>query len=100
MRDYPFTALKVDRAFVSGLGTAPGADAIVRAILALANGLELEVVAEGVETAVQQAFLAAEGCQIGQGYLWSRPLAPGWLRCRSAGTGSTAGKWSAVRAEC
>lgn len=40
----------------------------------LAHGLELEVVAEGVETAVQQAFLAAEGCQIGQGYLWSRPL--------------------------
>jgi len=74
LRDYPFTALKVDRAFVSGLGTAPGADAIVRAILALAHGLELEVVAEGVETAVQQAFLAAEGCQIGQGYLWSRPL--------------------------
>ena len=76
LRDYPFTALKVDRAFVSGLGTAPGADAIVRAILALAHGLELEVVAEGVETAVQQAFLAAEGCQIGQGYLWSRPLPP------------------------
>ena len=74
LRDYPFTSLKVDRAFVSGLGTAPGADAIVRAILALAHGLELEVVAEGVETAVQQAFLAAEGCQIGQGYLWSRPL--------------------------
>ena len=74
LRDYPFTALKIDRAFVSGLGTASGAEAIVRAILALANGLELEVVAEGVETAVQQAFLAAEGCQIGQGFLWSRPL--------------------------
>ncbi len=74
LRDYPFTSLKVDRAFVSGLGTAPGADAIVRAILALARGLELEVVAEGVETTVQQAFLATEGCQIGQGYLWSRPL--------------------------
>ncbi|MFN0160769.1 MAG: putative bifunctional diguanylate cyclase/phosphodiesterase [Burkholderiales bacterium] len=75
LRDYPFTALKIDRAFVTGLGTAPGADAIVRAILALAHGLDLEVVAEGVETALQQGILAAGGCENGQGYLWSRPVA-------------------------
>ncbi len=74
LREYPFTCLKIDRAFVSGINAAAGADAIVRAILGLARGLDLEVVAEGVENAAQQAFLAAEGCQLGQGYLWSKAL--------------------------
>ncbi|MBL8382467.1 MAG: EAL domain-containing protein [Burkholderiales bacterium] len=76
LRDFPFTALKIDRAFVSGIGSGEGADALVRAMLALARGLELEAVAEGVETKAQQDFLAAAGCQVGQGYLWAKPLAP------------------------
>ena len=81
LRDYPFTSLKIDRAFVSRIGTDAGADAIVRAILGVAHGLDLEVTAEGVETAAQQAFLASAGCQIGQGFLWSRALpADGFAR--------------------
>ncbi len=74
LRDYPFTSLKIDRAFVAAIGSDTGADAIVRAILGVARGLNLEVTAEGIETVAQQVFLADEGCQTGQGFLWSRPL--------------------------
>ena len=77
----PLTRLKIDRGFVSGLGTAgrlgAGADrgdvAIVEAVLALARGLGLGVVAEGVETQAQATFLAARGCDEAQGYFYGRP---------------------------
>ncbi|MBL8378816.1 MAG: EAL domain-containing protein [Burkholderiales bacterium] len=75
LREFPFTALKIDRAFVSNIGTSEGADSLVRAMLALSRGLELEVVAEGVENEAQQDFLAAAGCHVGQGYLWAKPMA-------------------------
>jgi diguanylate cyclase (GGDEF)-like protein len=72
---FPVQQIKVDQSFVSRLGK-PGsdADAIVRAVVAMGRGLGLEVVAEGVETEEQLAFLTELGCDVMQGYLFSRPV--------------------------
>lgn len=69
----PIGVLKIDRSFITPLGSEQ-ANAIVRAIIAMAHSLELSVVAEGVETAAQLAILRALGCDIGQGYFYSQPL--------------------------
>ncbi|MCZ4306142.1 EAL domain-containing protein [Zoogloeaceae bacterium G21618-S1] len=80
LKRMPVDILKVDRSFVTDLaGTSTGADvntdvAIVRGIIALAHNLDLEVVAEGVETQVQHDLLQAMGCDLIQGYLISKPL--------------------------
>jgi EAL domain-containing protein (putative c-di-GMP-specific phosphodiesterase class I) len=66
--------IKIDRALVAGLPADPGGRAIVRAVIALGQTLGLRIVAEGVETQDQADFLKTEGCGIGQGYLFSRPL--------------------------
>jgi diguanylate cyclase len=69
---YPVTGVKVDRAFVDGLGDVPGDEAIVRAVTAMARALNLGVVAEGVETAQQRNILRELGIQHAQGWLWGR----------------------------
>ena len=74
LRAFPFDKIKLDRGFVADLGNSEGADAIVRAVLGLGRGLNLPVVAEGVETAHQAAALRAGGCDELQGYLIGRPL--------------------------
>ena len=76
LKNLPFDVLKIDRSFVKDLGTRDGSEAIVTAILGVARGLGKDVVAEGIETEEQRAFLFREGCEAAQGYLWSRPLAP------------------------
>jgi diguanylate cyclase (GGDEF)-like protein/PAS domain S-box-containing protein len=73
LQRFPFRVLKIDRSFVSGIGNRPE-DAIVSATLALAHGLGLSVVAEGVETRAQAEFLARGGCEEFQGFLFSRPV--------------------------
>ncbi len=73
---YPVTGVKVDRAFVDGLGDVPGDEAIVRAVTAMASALQLGVVAEGVETRRQRDILCALGIQHGQGWLWGRAEPP------------------------
>jgi diguanylate cyclase (GGDEF)-like protein/PAS domain S-box-containing protein len=73
---FGFHRVKIDRTFVNGLPGNPESVAIVQAILALAGSLGLEVVAEGVETEAQRAFLESRGCRAFQGYLFSPPLAP------------------------
>jgi diguanylate cyclase (GGDEF)-like protein len=73
LRRLPADFLKIDRAFVAGLGTHPGDTAIVRAVLDLARALGLMTVAEGVETAEQLAVLRELGCDWAQGYHLSRP---------------------------
>ena len=73
LKQFPFDVLKIDRTFVSGIGTGDGSDAIFSAIVAMAHSLGKEVVAEGVETEQQHRFVAHNGCDVGQGYLWSRP---------------------------
>ena len=74
LRDLPVQIIKVDRAFLRGVPDDPIASAIVAAILRLAEACGRDVVAEGIETADQAAFLRAHGCRIGQGYLFARPL--------------------------
>jgi diguanylate cyclase (GGDEF)-like protein len=69
---FPINNLKIDRSFVDGLGS--GQDQIVQTIISLAHGLGMDVTAEGVETPEQLAQLKALGCEMGQGYLFSRPV--------------------------
>ncbi|MVW76851.1 EAL domain-containing protein [Pseudomonas xionganensis] len=75
LQQLPLDQLKIDQSFVRDLPENPGSLAIVRAILAMAVGLGLEVIAEGVETPEQQACLRDNGCQHFQGYLFGKPLA-------------------------
>jgi EAL domain-containing protein (putative c-di-GMP-specific phosphodiesterase class I) len=69
------SALKIDRSFVGDLATASQDVAIVRAIITMAHGLGMRVVAEGVETREQLEILAGLRCDEYQGYLFSRPVA-------------------------
>ena len=71
---YPIDVLKIDRSFVSKIGAHSHQEAIVRAILAMGHSLNMEVVAEGVETEAHASFLIHEGCDVLQGYLISKPL--------------------------
>jgi diguanylate cyclase (GGDEF)-like protein/PAS domain S-box-containing protein len=74
LQKLPIDVLKIDRAFVHGLGTNPGDIEIIRLILALAQTLHLETVAEGVETVAHIAELRRLGCQLAQGYAFSPPV--------------------------
>ncbi|HTW10465.1 MAG TPA: EAL domain-containing protein [Acidimicrobiales bacterium] len=74
LRRYPVDFLKIDRLFVAGLGSNPQDTAIASSVIGLAHSLGLRVVAEGVETDEQLAQLRDMGCDLGQGYLWSRPV--------------------------
>jgi len=71
---FPLDELKIDRSFIMQIKGAGERAAIVTAIIAMAHSLGLRVVAEGVETAVQLAFLQAQGCDEFQGYLTSKPI--------------------------
>jgi diguanylate cyclase (GGDEF)-like protein/PAS domain S-box-containing protein len=71
LRAFPFDKIKIDRSFVRDLPNNRHTLAIVRAILGLAAGLDMKVVAEGIETQADLACLAAEGCKEGQGFLFS-----------------------------
>jgi diguanylate cyclase (GGDEF)-like protein len=74
LRRFPVDILKIDRSFVSGMEEAAENDEIVRTIMALANSLNLKVVAEGIENVQQLSMLRRLGCQFGQGYLFSPPM--------------------------
>ncbi len=72
----PIDRLKIDQSFLSGVPENNNNAAIVRAVIALGHSLSLPVVAEGVETLQQQDFLVSNGCQLAQGYLYSKALSP------------------------
>jgi diguanylate cyclase (GGDEF)-like protein len=74
LRKLPLDVLKIDRSFVQGIGTSAEDDAIVRAVISMAQSLGLSVTAEGIETSEQARLLREWSCQTGQGYLFSRPL--------------------------
>jgi EAL domain-containing protein (putative c-di-GMP-specific phosphodiesterase class I) len=73
LRNFPFDKIKIDRSFVRSIDSNIQAATIVRAVIGLGRGLGLPVIAEGVETSGELAFLNAEGCKEAQGYLFGRP---------------------------
>ena len=74
LQSFPFDKIKIDQSFISNLESNPQSATIVRAVIGLARGLALPVVAEGVETKEQFTFLSREKCDKVQGYLIGRPL--------------------------
>jgi len=73
LQSFPFDKIKIDQSFVSNLDRSPQSAAIIRAVIGLGRGLKLPVIAEGVETAEQLAFLTDEACDEVQGYLVGHP---------------------------
>jgi len=76
LREVPVEVLKIDRSFVSGVDLDPQAASIVSAFIELASGLGMTTLAEGIETVGELEFLISRGCQLGQGFLFSRPVPP------------------------
>jgi diguanylate cyclase (GGDEF)-like protein/PAS domain S-box-containing protein len=74
LQAFPFDKIKIDRAFIMNLGRNPQSAAIVRAVISLGHGMEMSIVAEGVETKEQLGFLAEQGCDVVQGFLIGKPL--------------------------
>lgn len=70
----PIDQLKIDKSFVQNTPGKSSDETIARTIISMGRGLKMDVIAEGVETEAQQAFLARHGCHVFQGYLFSRPL--------------------------
>ena len=73
LRDFTFDKVKIDRAFVSRISSDRPSEHIIKAIVAMCDGLDLEVVAEGIEERVEEEKLRALGCAMGQGYFYGRP---------------------------
>ena len=88
LRQMPIDVLKIDRSFTESVGSSRQQRALVDGIVRLAQTLELQVVAEGIEEPDDRHALAAMGCALGQGYLFSRPLGYGdaiqWLKAEAA----------------
>ncbi|WP_251827729.1 GGDEF domain-containing response regulator [Methylovulum psychrotolerans] len=84
LRCFPVHSVKIDRSFVQDIPADEGSMTLVRAIIALAHELNLNVTAEGVETEEQLAFLKAQQCDLLQGYLYSRPITAQQLEILSA----------------
>jgi EAL domain-containing protein (putative c-di-GMP-specific phosphodiesterase class I) len=72
--DLPIDVLKIDKSFVTGIASSWRRHALVEGIVRLARTLEVEVVAEGIESETELELLAGMGCQFGQGYLLSVPV--------------------------
>ena len=77
LKRFPVAVLKIDRSFVDGLGLNPEDDVIATSIISLARALELEVVAEGVETQIQLDLIRKLGSDYGQGNLLGQPMTIG-----------------------
>ena len=84
LRGLPLDKIKIDKSFVQDVLVDEDDATIVRAIIQLGRSLNMEVIAEGVESAEQEAYVIAQGCNEGQGYYYSRPLSPEafevWIR--------------------
>ncbi len=87
LKRFPINHLKIDQSFVRDITTDPNDAALVNAIITMAKSLDIGVIAEGVETRGQLDYLHAHGCQVAQGYLFSRPVsADDFARLLRAGT--------------
>ncbi len=74
LRRYPFDTLKIDRSFVADVTTDSEDRMLISATISMAKSLGLKVIAEGIEIEEQLEFLMAEGCDLGQGYYFSKPV--------------------------
>ena len=74
LRELPIDVLKIDKSFVDGIGTSQQRLALVEGIIRIAGTLDLNVIAEGIETEIQRDLLVSMGCQFGQGYLLAMPV--------------------------
>jgi diguanylate cyclase (GGDEF)-like protein len=74
LKRFPVDVIKADRSFLDGLGADRRDLAVLRAILAIGDGMDIQVVAEGIETQRQRELLRLSGCPFGQGFLFARPL--------------------------
>jgi len=90
LKSFALDAIKIDRSFTSQVPGPPADEALVTAIVEMARGLSLRVIAEGVERTEQAAFLRSKGCRVAQGYLFSMPLPP--EQALAAVTGSRKGE--------
>jgi diguanylate cyclase (GGDEF)-like protein len=102
LRQLPISEVKIDKEFVQGMATDPGELAIVRAVVDLSRHFDLAVVAEGVESELTLTRLEEIGCDIGQGFLFSRPLPSerldAWLRARTVAQPAKGGEVRWLRA--
>ncbi|MBO0869026.1 MAG: sensor domain-containing phosphodiesterase [Micromonosporaceae bacterium] len=102
LRRLPVQEIKIDRNFVQGMATDPGDLAIVRAVVDLSRHFGLTVVAEGVESELTLTLLDDIGCDIGQGYLFSRPLSfdrlEAWFAAQTESEPTPAGEVRRLRA--
>jgi len=98
LRQFPVDVLKIDRSFIAGMGDSPESPVFIHAMVALAHALGLSTLAEGIEESSQLELLRSQGCERGQGFLVSRPVAPdavialiaGALEASAADAGSAA----------
>ncbi len=74
LKKFPFDAIKVDKSFIHQLEESEEDKEIVRSIISIAKRLNLQVTVEGIETEEHEAFILSEDCEIGQGYLYGRPM--------------------------
>jgi EAL domain-containing protein (putative c-di-GMP-specific phosphodiesterase class I) len=75
LQQFPVDVIKLDRSFIARIDARdPKATAVIDAVLQMAKRLDLQTVAEGIETVEQARYLRARGCNVGQGYLFDRPL--------------------------
>ncbi|WP_254127222.1 EAL domain-containing protein [Aquihabitans sp. G128] len=94
LKTFPLDALKIDRSFVSAMPTGPQEVAITRAVIAVADALGLEVIAEGIERGDQRDCVTALGAALGQGYLWSPAVTADAFAARLSAEDDGASVWS------
>jgi EAL domain-containing protein (putative c-di-GMP-specific phosphodiesterase class I) len=80
LQHFPVNTLKIDRSFVGDIRAEQGDASIINAIVAMARGLRLDLIAEGVETRTQMRYLKSQGCTEVQGFIFSRPVPAEELR--------------------
>jgi EAL domain-containing protein (putative c-di-GMP-specific phosphodiesterase class I) len=76
LRELPIDVLKIDKSFVDGIAVSEQRLALAEGIVRIARTLQLEVIAEGIESGIQRDLLTSMGCQFGQGYLLAMPMPP------------------------